>query len=145
MTTLPTTRIPDPGEAPPLRWGILAPGNIAASFTDTVTKHTRQRVVAVGSRTPERAQEFADRFRAKNTKAAQAQSKLKQIERMDKIEAPERDNRAAAQPAHLRDRDADLGRGRGADPPDAARAGDRRRQGRTRRGGGAVKRACSRA
>jgi ATP-binding cassette, subfamily F, member 3 len=32
--------------------------------------------------------EFVDRFRAKNTKAAQAQSKLKQIERMDKIEAP---------------------------------------------------------
>lgn len=35
-----------------------------------------------------RLQEFADRFRAKNTKAAQAQSKLKQIERMEKIEAP---------------------------------------------------------
>jgi ATP-binding cassette subfamily F protein 3 len=35
-----------------------------------------------------RLQAFADRFRAKNTKAAQAQSKLKQIERMDKIEAP---------------------------------------------------------
>src|SRR6266542_2771455 len=32
--------------------------------------------------------EFVNRFRAKNTKAAQAQSKLKQIERMDKIEAP---------------------------------------------------------
>jgi ATP-binding cassette subfamily F protein 3 len=31
---------------------------------------------------------FVDRFRAKNTKAAQAQSKLKQIERMEKIEAP---------------------------------------------------------
>jgi ATP-binding cassette, subfamily F, member 3 len=31
---------------------------------------------------------FVDRFRAKNTKAAQAQSKLKQIERMDKIQAP---------------------------------------------------------
>jgi len=39
-------------------------------------------------------QEFADRFRAKATKAAQAQSKLKQIERMDKIEAPVRDRRA---------------------------------------------------
>ncbi|MBU1693503.1 MAG: ATP-binding cassette domain-containing protein, partial [Verrucomicrobia bacterium] len=39
-------------------------------------------------------QEFADRFRAKNTKASQAQSKLKQIERMDKIEAPESDRRA---------------------------------------------------
>src|SRR5207237_3913185 len=35
-----------------------------------------------------RLQEFADRFRAKATKAAQAQSKLKQIERMEKIEAP---------------------------------------------------------
>jgi ATP-binding cassette subfamily F protein 3 len=32
--------------------------------------------------------EFVDRFRAKNTKASQAQSKLKQIERMEKIEAP---------------------------------------------------------
>ncbi len=32
--------------------------------------------------------EFVERFRAKNTKAAQAQSKLKQIERMEKIEPP---------------------------------------------------------
>lgn len=35
-----------------------------------------------------RLMEFVHRFRAKNTKATQAQSKLKQIERMDKIEAP---------------------------------------------------------
>jgi len=41
----------------------------------------------------QKLQEFADRFRAKNTKATQAQSKLKQIERMDKIEAPVRDQR----------------------------------------------------
>src|SRR5438270_8267487 len=33
-------------------------------------------------------QSFADRFRAKASKASQAQSKLKQIARMDKIEAP---------------------------------------------------------
>ncbi|SDU15474.1 ATP-binding cassette, subfamily F, member 3 [Verrucomicrobium sp. GAS474] len=36
----------------------------------------------------ERLQDFADRFRAKASKASQAQSKLKQIERMEKIEAP---------------------------------------------------------
>src|SRR5688572_8687969 len=40
-----------------------------------------------------RMMRFVDRFRAKNTKAAQAQSKLKQIERMDKIEAPVADGR----------------------------------------------------
>ncbi|HZC36884.1 MAG TPA: ABC-F family ATP-binding cassette domain-containing protein [Chthoniobacterales bacterium] len=34
-------------------------------------------------------QTFIDRFGAKNTKASQAQSKRKQIERMEKIEAPE--------------------------------------------------------
>jgi ATP-binding cassette, subfamily F, member 3 len=37
--------------------------------------------------------EFVNRFRAKNTKAAQAQSKLKQIDRMDKVEAPTADHR----------------------------------------------------
>ncbi len=37
--------------------------------------------------------EFVERFRAKNTKAAQAQSKLKQIERMEKIEAPAGDEK----------------------------------------------------
>jgi len=38
-------------------------------------------------------QEFADRFRAKASKASQAQSKLKQIERMEKIEAPTSDEK----------------------------------------------------
>jgi ATP-binding cassette subfamily F protein 3 len=36
-----------------------------------------------------RLMDFVNRFRAKNTKAAQAQSKLKQIERMEKIAAPD--------------------------------------------------------
>jgi ATP-binding cassette, subfamily F, member 3 len=40
-----------------------------------------------------RLMEFVNRFRAKNTKAAQAQSKLKQIDRMDKVEAPTADHR----------------------------------------------------
>jgi ATP-binding cassette subfamily F protein 3 len=37
--------------------------------------------------------EFANRFRAKASKATQAQSKLKQIERMEKIEAPTSDDK----------------------------------------------------
>lgn len=40
-----------------------------------------------------RLMEFINRFRAKNTKASQAQSKLKQIERMDKVEAPSREEK----------------------------------------------------
>src|SRR5882724_2690632 len=40
-----------------------------------------------------RLMEFVVRFRAKNTKATQAQAKLKQIERMDKIEAPAGDDK----------------------------------------------------
>jgi ATP-binding cassette subfamily F protein 3 len=40
-----------------------------------------------------RLMEFVNRFRAKNTKATQAQSKLKQVERMDKVEAPTSDDR----------------------------------------------------
>src|SRR5262249_3644960 len=40
-----------------------------------------------------RLMEFVNRFRAKNTKATQAQSKLKQIDRMEKVEAPVADER----------------------------------------------------
>jgi ATP-binding cassette, subfamily F, member 3 len=39
-----------------------------------------------------RLMDFVNRFRAKNTKAAQAQSKLKQIDRMEKVDAPENDD-----------------------------------------------------
>ncbi|MEO7017643.1 MAG: Gfo/Idh/MocA family oxidoreductase [Leifsonia sp.] len=57
--TLPTPRHPDPSNAPPLRWGVLAPGAIAADFTDALHKHSAQRVVAAGSRSAERASAFA--------------------------------------------------------------------------------------
>ena len=36
---------------------------------------------------------FVNRFRAKNTKAAQAQAKLKQIDRMEKVDAPTADDK----------------------------------------------------
>ena len=40
----------------------------------------------------EQLQTFIDRFGAKNTKAAQAQSKRKEIDRMERIDAPEKDS-----------------------------------------------------
>jgi predicted dehydrogenase len=61
-TSLPTSRIPDAVQAPPLRWGIMAPGGIARSFADALRKHTRQELVAVGSRSQERADTFASAF-----------------------------------------------------------------------------------
>jgi len=61
-SSLPASRLPHPQAAPPLRWGVLGPGGIARSFADAMKKHTRQRIVAVGSRSSERAQAFAGDF-----------------------------------------------------------------------------------
>ena len=60
--TLPAPRTPDPMEAPVVRWGILGPGNIARSFATALREGTRQQLVAVGSRSAERARGFADEF-----------------------------------------------------------------------------------
>ena len=59
--TLAASTVPDPMDAPPIRWGVLAPGGIANTFAAAVHEGTRSRVVAVGSRSLERAQEFAGR------------------------------------------------------------------------------------
>ncbi|MPV48930.1 MULTISPECIES: Gfo/Idh/MocA family protein [unclassified Pseudactinotalea] len=55
---------PDPALAPPLRWGILAPGGIARKFARELHRYTSSRVVAVGSRSLERAEAFASEFNA---------------------------------------------------------------------------------
>jgi predicted dehydrogenase len=49
------------GDAPILNWGILGPGRIAEHFTESVTTHTAQRIVAVGSRSAAKSAAFADR------------------------------------------------------------------------------------
>ncbi|HEX6887194.1 MAG TPA: Gfo/Idh/MocA family oxidoreductase [Candidatus Nanopelagicales bacterium] len=56
------TPVDDPRSAPPIRWGILGPGGIAAQFTSAVQQHTTSSVVAVGSRSAGRAAEFAARW-----------------------------------------------------------------------------------
>jgi predicted dehydrogenase len=51
----------DPRTAPPLRWGIIGPGGIANTFAKAVNGHTESTVVAVGSRSKDRAEQFASR------------------------------------------------------------------------------------
>lgn len=58
-TSLPAPRTPSSMDAPALRWGILGPGWIAEQFVESLQAHTRQEVVAVGSRSDDRAQDFA--------------------------------------------------------------------------------------
>ena len=62
LAVLPTPRTPDPMEAPPLRWGVMGPGWIAGKFVESLQGHSRQQVVAVGSRALPRAQDFATRY-----------------------------------------------------------------------------------
>lgn len=60
-TALPTARTYPLEGGPVLRWGILAPGDIAKDFAHAVHTHTDQRVLAVASRSLERATAFAAR------------------------------------------------------------------------------------
>ena len=62
LSSLPLARTPDPIAAPPLNWGVLAPGGIAATMVEALQRFTRQRVVAVGSRSRANADAFAQRF-----------------------------------------------------------------------------------
>jgi predicted dehydrogenase len=59
---LPVSRIAPANEAPTLRWGILGSGWIAERFIESVRAHTKQDVVAIGSRHRDRAEEFASRM-----------------------------------------------------------------------------------
>jgi predicted dehydrogenase len=60
-TAMPSSRLPDPMTAPPLRWGVLGTGWIAERFIAALHRDTRQRVIAIGSRSLVSAKQFADR------------------------------------------------------------------------------------
>lgn len=60
--TIPAPQIIDPHSVPALKWGVVGPGDIADTFTDAIHRHTAQRVHAVASRTPGRAEDFAKKF-----------------------------------------------------------------------------------
>ena len=67
LDELPATRIHHPRTAPAIRWGILAPGGIAQAFANAVTADTESHIAAVGSRSLNRAQAFADHYNADNS------------------------------------------------------------------------------
>ena len=56
----PADVVPEPQDAPPLRWGILGAGNIAGRFAADVPAFSSGSVVAVGSRDASRARAFID-------------------------------------------------------------------------------------
>jgi predicted dehydrogenase len=58
----PASAVPDPRSAPPVGWGVLGAGGIAARFTAALHEETRSRVLAVGSRDRARAEDFAAGF-----------------------------------------------------------------------------------
>ena len=60
---LPAPQVPDPADAPRLRWGVLGPGRIAGSFARALAARTDQVVQAVGSRSTDRARAFAAEHR----------------------------------------------------------------------------------
>ena len=59
-SSLPAPRTLDPMTAPPLRWGVLGTGWIAERFISALHRDTRQKVVAIGSRSIASAKAFAD-------------------------------------------------------------------------------------
>jgi len=62
FSSLPESRIPDPMDAPTLRWGIMAPGGIARKFATALGAFSRQQIVSVGSRSRDRADVFASDY-----------------------------------------------------------------------------------
>ena len=61
-STLPAPRLPDAQQIPALRWGIVGPGWIADHFASALCRHTGQQLIAVSSRSREKAQAFADKW-----------------------------------------------------------------------------------
>ena len=64
---IPEPEIINPESVRTLRWGILGAGDIAEVFADTVIKNTKQRIVAVASKTPGKGEAFASRFQIPKT------------------------------------------------------------------------------
>ena len=69
---LPSHRVPDSMDAPPLRWGLLGTGWIADKFATALRTSTRQVVQAVGSRSADGARRAAETLGATTAHASRA-------------------------------------------------------------------------
>jgi len=63
MTALPKPHIFTSAESKPLRWGIFGAGWIAEAMVNTAQKNSSQQFVAVASRTPGKAEAFAQKMK----------------------------------------------------------------------------------
>jgi predicted dehydrogenase len=62
MTSLPKPHIFAPAESKPLRWGVFGAGWISDAMVKTAQKNSNQKFVAVASRTPGKAEAFAQKW-----------------------------------------------------------------------------------
>ena len=60
--TIPEPRLINPNAVHSYRWGVMGAAAIAEAFVAGVQKHTSQQIVAVASRTPGKAEVFANKF-----------------------------------------------------------------------------------
>lgn len=63
MSKLPRPHIFRPEDSKPLRWGIFGAGWISEQMIKTVQQNSNQNFVAIASRTPGKAEEFAKKFK----------------------------------------------------------------------------------
>ncbi|MCL3776752.1 MULTISPECIES: Gfo/Idh/MocA family oxidoreductase [unclassified Actinomyces] len=82
------TEVPEPQDAPELRWGILGAGTIAGTFATDVPHLSSGVIAAVGSRDRDRAQAFIDAHPATaKGGAARAHGSYEELVADDEVEA----------------------------------------------------------
>ncbi|WP_167202594.1 Gfo/Idh/MocA family protein [Actinomyces respiraculi] len=83
-----TTDVPEPQDAPPLRWGILGAGTIAGTFATDVPNFSSGIIAAVGSRDRDKAQAFIDaRPATAKGGTARAHGSYEELVTNDEVEA----------------------------------------------------------
>lgn len=79
--------VPEPQDAPPLRWGIIGAGGIAGTFYHDAQAWSSARVVAVGSRDRDRAQAFIDDHPMEGIEPARALGSYDELVEDPEVEA----------------------------------------------------------